>query len=152
MNETQGWLDLIEQFLVTESVTRAVLIGLLASFAGTQWIKRWALPVLDLWRKLPEPLERLVLVLTAYAIGYSVTRSLGGSVIAANLVGVGAPSVYKFAVAALYHYFPWLEKHLSASSRKRIRKADGQVIEVPKDYPTDHEAGERTIMAPKERE
>lgn len=152
MNETQGWLGLIEQFLITESVSRAVLIGLLASFAGTQWVKRWVLPVLDLWRRMAPELERLMLVLVAYGIGYSVARSLGGSPLVANLVGIGAPSVYKFAVAALYHYFPWLEKHLSASSRKRIRKADGTEIEVPKDYPTDHGAGDRTIMAPKDRE
>jgi len=123
LDQITQYYDAVEHFLTTASMTRAILGGVIAAVAGTQWFKRWLWPALAI--PVSKAVERLLLVSVAFAIGFFVTDGLGGGFYLALIVGFANPFLYTLATKIIYHRWPWLENKLSANPRKIVKTPQG---------------------------
>jgi hypothetical protein len=108
------WVNIIVGWLAIPEV-RAVLVGLIISWNGTQLIKSapWLVAV-------PDRERRFCTRLLAFALGFWPVLILwpGPDSEAAQValaVGLGSPAAYTLAARILYHFFPWLEVKMSAT-------------------------------------
>ena len=106
INAVTGWLAYPE--------VRAVLVGLIVSWNGTQVIKNAPSLVAK-----SEPARRWNTRAIAFLLGLFPTALLWPGhvherVLIGVAVGLAAPTIYTYGARVLYHYFPWLEAKMSA--------------------------------------
>ena len=106
INTVTGWLAYPE--------VRAVLVGLIVSWNGTQIVKNAPSLV-----GKPEPARRWSTRGIAFLLGLFPTALLWPGYIHERVligvaVGLAAPTIYTYGARVLYHYFPWLEAKMSA--------------------------------------
>jgi hypothetical protein len=94
---------------------RAILIGLVIAWAGTQFFK--SAPWLA---AKPDRARRWWIRAGAFALGFLPTFLLWPSTrleaaVYASAVGLAAPFVYAIGARVLYHFFPWLEPKMSSA-------------------------------------
>lgn len=106
INAVTGWLAYPE--------LRAVLVGLIVSWNGTQIIKNAPSLVAK-----AELVRRWNTRAIAFLLGWLPTAALWPGhwherALIGVAVGLAAPTIYTYGARVLYHYFPWLEAKMSA--------------------------------------
>lgn len=107
INAVTGWLAYPE--------VRAVLVGLIVSWNGTQIIKNAPSLVAK-----AELVRRWNTRAIAFLLGWLPTAALWPGhwherALIGVAVGLAAPTIYTYGARVLYHYFPWLESKMSAA-------------------------------------
>lgn len=115
------WLNTFAGWIARPEV-RAILVGLIISWNGTQLVKNApALTDMAEWKR------RLGTRAIAFAFGFAPAFVLwpGGHLEAAMYgaaTGLAAPTIYTYGARVLYFYFPWLEAKMSAEPVKTINR------------------------------
>lgn len=96
---------------------RAIVIGLVISWNGTQIVKNAPFLVAQL-----EGRRRFNTRMIAFFLGFVPSALLWAAefherVLVGAAVGLAAPTIYTYGARVLYHYFPWIEPKMSASTK-----------------------------------
>lgn len=120
-----SWIEWLNKFLETPSAARAIVLGLLVSWGGTQIIK-----FSPLVQKFPTDVARTATQVIAFLLAFVPTFLLwppegeaAMKFVMSVVVATWAPKAYTKASTFLYHFFPFLEPKLSATP---VPKEDAQ--------------------------
>lgn len=97
---------------------RAVLVGLIVSWNGTQIVKNapWLVAKPNVARRWNTRAIAFVLGLVPTAILWP--GRIDERVLIGIAIGLAAPAIYTYGARVLYHYFPWLEAKMSAEQKQ----------------------------------
>lgn len=109
-------MEYLDKFLdaIGREDVRAILIALVISLNGTQFVKHWP-RLVGLFERQRVFYTRLI----AFVLGFLPAvilypESWGQKVMVAAAVGLASPAIYTYGARGLYHFFPWLELKMSA--------------------------------------